>query len=310
MAKKKDSQLELEVKDTKFDLDSLKDELKDYITLEIKKEFNDEVERVNKKLIKEKSRSILWKNIFIVILILIIGFLLYLMYNDGYFNRLFNKENTSNSIVEEDNNKEEPIEKEEKPEEEPKEEVKKPTLEELKKEYASLLDNIYINEESEYLTNYYQGVLSNELKNYLVLNLVDFDALSKEDDCNIIDNDTIKNKYNLLFNDTYNSGNFSYNGNKIRYISKIDSYITSSLLEKKKTNIKREIINITLDEEKVIIETVEGLVKDNYIYNILTDEKYEESELLTLKDKLTHVTYTFKNDNLIDLNNPNLELKD
>ena len=104
--------------------------------------------------------------------------------------------------------------------------------------------------------------------------------------------------------------NFDYDGNEIRYISKIDSYITSSLLEKKKTNIEREIINITLDEEKVIIETVEGLVKDNYIYNILTDEKYEESELLTLKDKLTHVTYTFKNDNLIDLNNPNLELKD
>ena len=46
-----------------FDLEGIKSELKDYITLEIRKEYNEEIERVNKRLIKEKNKSIIWKNI-------------------------------------------------------------------------------------------------------------------------------------------------------------------------------------------------------------------------------------------------------
>ncbi len=303
MAKKKDTSLELEVKNTQFDIDSIKEELKDYITLEIKKEYNEEIDKVNRRLIKEKSKAIIFKNIFIVILMLIIAFLLFLMYRDGYFNRLFNRNDNINPTIIDNDKKEEEKKDIEEEKIEKEEEIKKPTLEELKKEYASLLDNIYINEECKYLNNYYQGTLSNELKNYLALNLVDFNDLSKEDDYNVFDADTLKNKYNKLFDDTYTSGNFDYNGNKIRYISKMDSYITSSLLEKKTSNIKREIVNITIEEEKIIIETVEGLVKEGSIYNILTDEKMEEGDLLDFKDKLTHVIYTFKDGKLTDIKN-------
>ena len=297
MAKKKETNLE--IVDTSLNLDSLKDELKDYITLEIRREYNEEIEKANRRLIKEKNKSLLWKNIFIVLLILVIGFLVYLMYKDGYFNRIFS--NNSEKVIDVgDENNQNKQDNENKSS--GKEEIKKPTFDELKKEYAHLLDNIYINEESDYIDNYYHGILSNELKNYLALNLIDFTSLSKEDDYNIIDADALRIKYNMIFNDTYKSENFDYDGNKIRYINKIDSYITASLLEKKKTNIVREIINIEVIDNQVVIETVEALIKDNGIYNILTKEKMEdEKSIIELKDKLTHVFYTFENENLVSL---------
>ena len=298
MAKKKETNLE--IVDTSLNLDSLKDELKDYITLEIRREYNEEIEKANRRLIKEKNKSLLWKNIFIVLLILVIGFLVYVMYKDGFFNRIFSEDEKIVDVISE--------KEEEKKEQEKKQEPKKTTFDELKKQYEHLLDNIYINEESDYINNYYHGILSNELKNYLALNLIDFSSLNKEDDYNMFDADTLRIKYNKIFDDTYKSGSFEYDGNEIRYINKIDSYITTSLLEKKKTNIAREIVNITVEEEKVLIETVEGWVKDSSIYNILTNEKMpEEKQLNELGDKLTHLIYTFENGNLTNIQNPNME---
>ena len=287
MAKKKS---DLIAENSDNNLNSIKEELKDYIILEIKKEYNEEIERISRRLIKEKNKSLIFKNIFIVFLIGIIGFMLYLMYSDGYFNRLF-KENDSTVVNPVENN------------EEKKEDTKKMSLQELKNEYSYLLDNIYISEESEYLDNYYGGVLSNELKNYLALNLVDFTSLNKEDDYNIINADTLRIKYNKIFNDSYKSESFDYNGNKIRYINKIDSYISTSLLEKKDTNIKRDIIDIKLLDDKVIIETEESLVKDNVIYNILTGEKIEINDLNDYQNRLTHMAYTFVNEDLTALEN-------
>lgn len=288
---KKDNEELLQIKTNEINVDSLKDELKDFITLEIRKEFNTEVEKTNKRLIKEKNKRLIFKNIIILFLIVLIGFLLYLMYNDGYFKRLFNKNSeiidTSNISKDKENKNDVPDEKE-------LEKEKKKTQEELKREYSYLLDDIYINENSIYLEDYYNGELSNELKNYLALNLIDFRSLIKEEDYNIIDDDTLKIKYNKLFNDEYISTNFNYNGNEIRYINRIGSYISDKILENSNSNIVKEITNINKDENEVIIETIEYLSKDNKIYNILTKEEIE-GNISDNFDKLTNVKYTFSN---------------
>lgn len=290
---KKEKTLELTVPDNSYDLESVKNELKDYVTLEIKKQYNDELDKVTRKLIKEKNKKIIFKNIFIVLLILIIIFLLYIMYNDGYFNRLFNKkEEIINPIDNKEENSEENSQKEE----------KKPTIEELKKEYSSLLENIYINEKSIYLRDYYEGKLYDEIKNYLALNLVDFRELNKEDDYNIISDDVLRIKYNKIFDDEYKSVNFNYNGNVIRYINVINSYVTTNLLEEEQTSIKRDITNIVVDGEKVIIETDEYLLKDSKKYNILTN-----NEITELNDGIIHMLYTFNKGNLVSLENRIIE---
>ena len=60
----------------KIESEDIKGELKTYIDERINVVFIEELEKTNKKLVREKSRRIFWKNIFIVILLLIIGFLI------------------------------------------------------------------------------------------------------------------------------------------------------------------------------------------------------------------------------------------
>ena len=304
--KKKDNEL-IDIKndniliDKMIDVDEIKEDLEKYVDDKINKVFIDELDKTNRKLLREKSKKIFVKNIVIIILLLIIGFLVYLLYSNNYFDKLLNK--NSNQIEEKSDVKKESEEKNEKVDE--KEKIaKEPTLDELKKEYASLLDNYIIHEKSSYLHDFYTGKLTDDLKNYLTLNSINFDSLSKEDDYEIIQNDTFKLAYEKLFDDNYSPKTFDYNDNTIRYVNAMSSYITEKLLNKEESNIKREIKNIKVSDDKIIITTIEGIVIDSKLYNILNNEEideYNNDSLLKYSDNLNKVTYSFKNNKLTNL---------
>lgn len=299
--RKKNEQLEIietkeKVQET-VNLENIKTDLTAYIDEQIKKGFTEELERSNKRLIREKNKKIFWKNIIIILLIALVGFLLYLLNSVGYFNHFFNKNNTNtdNPIKE--------VEKqnEEKPQEEVKEEPKV-TLEDLKKEYGYLINSYHISDKSIYLDDYYNGNLTEDLKKYLTLNAIDFSTIKQEDDTNIINDNTFEVVYKKMFDDNYNNSSFDYNGNKIRYMSTLNLYISSELL-KKDNNIQREIINIEVKDNEVIIETVEYQIINNSLYNVFEKyvAEYQENELLTYKNDLNHVIYTFKDNKLVKL---------
>ncbi len=295
--------------DDKFDKNAIINELKEYVDERVNDVFLDELERANKKLIREKNKKIFWKNVIIILLLLIIGFLLYLLYSNDYFDRFFNK----NSEIEEkeqkdDKNTEEKKEedKEDKKdnEEEKKEEKKEPTQEELKKEYEHLLDNYYVTDNSIYLSDFYSGKLTKEMMMYMTLNSFDFSSFSKEEDYNIIKESTFKIMFEKLFNEEYISGSFNYDENKVRYVKQMESYMTEAILVREESNIKREIKDIKVDGDEVIITTVEGIVKDNQLRNIISNElisDYIDGSLLKNEDKLNTVVYSFKYGKLIGL---------
>ena len=269
--------------ETKVDnnIEEIKEELNKYIDDKIKKEFTAELERSHKRLLREKNIKILTKNIIITFLLLIIVYLVYVLNDNDYFDKFF---------VETDNTKE-TTNKDNKTTNE--EEL---SLNDLKEEYSYLLDNIYINEESSYLEDYYDGNLTSELKNYLTLNTFNIKDLTQEDNYHIISEKEFKKQYSKLFNSEYSNKTFKYNDNTIRYITKLDSYISDKLIEKNDTNILREIISIVVDD-KVTITTVEGLYKDDKLYNILTEEEVVDSDnnILEYQDELTTVKYIFDN---------------
>ena len=287
---------------SKVDVESIRNELKNYVDEKVNKTFFDELDKTNKKLIREKSRRLFWKNIIIIILLLIIGFLVYLLYSNNYFDKYFNKD----TKIEE---------KEEKNEVTPTPEVTPtstptptpvptPTMEELKKEYEDLLDNYYVTDNSIYLTDYYDGKLTSDMKKYMTLNTFDFTTFEKEDDYNIIKESTFEIMYEKLFDDEYSSGSFSYDDNKIRYVKAMESYMTTSLLVREESNIIREIKDIKVDGKEIVITTVEGLVKDKKLYNIISNDEiegYEDESLLKYADKLNKLTYTFKDNKLISI---------
>ena len=278
-----------EEKKEEFDLTKIKEEIKDYVDLQVKKGIRDELDKTYNKIIRQKKRRIFFKNLLILILLCIIGFLIYLLNENRYFeNYLTHNQNTINNEtnVNKDVNKD--VNKER-------------SLNELKKEYAYLLDNIYINESSIYLKDYYNGNLTSELKNYLSFNLVDLNKLSIDNDSLVIDCDTLNVSYAKLFNDNIENITFNYNGSKINYFKALKIYLTNKDIKKDNSNIKREITSIKVDNNLIKISTVEGLIKDNKLFNVLTNEeikKYHNDSLINYQDKLNKITYTFKNKKL------------
>ncbi len=285
-----------EDKKEEIDLTKVKEELTDYIDLQIKKSFKEELERTYNKIIREKKRRLFFKNIIILILLCVIIFLLYILYTNNYFNKYFeDKPVISAPLKDKENEKENTEEKEDTI-------IQKPTLDELIKEYEYLLEDIIINEESSYLKDYYNGNLTDELKNYLAFNLIDFSNLSKEDDNQIIESNILESSYSKIFNDKYQSISFDYNGVKIKYIKVLNAYLTDKIITKEESNIQREIIDIKVNNNMVEITTIEGLIKDNKLYNLLTKneiKKYtKNSKLKNYEDKLNKVIYTFNNEKL------------
>lgn len=269
-------------------LDShIKNNIKNYVDETIKKELVEQVEKANKKVIKEKNKKIMWRNIIIILLLGIIGFLVYILYDNNYFARFFVKEN-----VEEVEKKEIIIDALEQ---------KTPTLEELKEKYQYLLKDIKVSEKSSYLEEFYQGDLTKELKNYLALNTLDFSKFEVEEDYNVIEENKIKTAYEKLWTDSFETTNFDYNGHKIRYFNKLKSYITDEVLVQEGTYITREIIDIQVNNNKVSIKTVEGILQDGELQNVLTKEiveDYEGDSIVNYQDQLSTITYVFNNKKL------------
>ena len=297
---------ELEVK-KEINLDEIKKELKDYIDDEIKNVSKEELDRAYKKLIHEKNKKVIFRDVVIVIMLGIIGFLLFIMYKNDYFNKFFNK---SDEVVEKnnnsDNNKSNNDNKEDNTTEEPKEEVKetKPTLEELKSKYGSLLNYYILNEKCIYKEDFYQGKLSSELRKYLVLNTIDFSSIKEEDDYKLINESTFKKIYDTLFNEGYEASTFDYDGNKIGYLSSLAIYMLPKDIVKNDTLVEREIIIIEEIEDEVAITTIEGVIRDNKLYNVISDEEIEDfahNSLTNYQDKLNKITYVFKDGKLVNL---------
>lgn len=301
----------------KEDLIKIKNELKDYINDEIrekvskevescvsnkidetiKKEFVEGIDKANKKVIFEKNKKIVTRDIIIILLLLLTGYLSFILYKEHYFDKFFSQKP---EIEEHEETKKKEIpKKEEIPEEQG------PTLEELKEKYASLLNPIQISELSIYVNDYYKGKLSNELRNYLTLNQINFKDLEIEEDYNVIQEEQLEKEHNKLFTAKYQSVNFSYNGNKIRFLNKMNSFITDSLLEQEESHIKREIINIVEDNETISITTVEGILKEGRLYNIIDGENIEgfdtESSILDYQTELTSIVYVFKDKKLVEI---------
>ena len=286
---------EKDIKQVKEDLleyinTDVKEDLNKYIEGQVKKEFLDILEKKHRREIKEKNRKLLVKNIIILLLLASTLVLIYILFDEVYYDRFFsdrnnNKEVVENRIIEEEGEE-------------------APSLDELKAEYAYLLDKYEISINSNYLSDLYDKNLSNYLQLNYSLNNLDFSLFEQEEDYYVIDEELIKDKYEELFTDEYASSNFEYNGNRIRYFNKLKSYISNSFFEKDNSLIQREIINIEVDNDVVSITTVEAIISDNLVVNPKSKEIINEEydgNLLDYQDLLEQVTYEFENNKLNSL---------
>lgn len=247
MVKKSDSK-----KPEAIDLEAYKTELKSFVNERIDEVLIDKIESVNKKLLREKSRKIWSRNIVILILLGLSIFLTSTLYYEGYFNRFFTKteqissaeqtsekqtENSSSLIIS----------------------ITDKTKE-LKEKYNPILKKYEISPSSAYFESFKQGKLTEELKLYFALNSLDFNNLEIEEDYNLISESKIKEAYEKLFTTAFEAKTFDFNGNSIRYFSKLNSFVSNFLLKKATDNVSLEISEIKEENEKVTIKTTDNLI--------------------------------------------------
>ncbi|MBR3362582.1 MAG: hypothetical protein IKG40_01495 [Bacilli bacterium] len=301
MPKKKEEDSVKKVKEVKttslnnseidIDLSGIKTDLTEYMQNKIDKEVESAVDKSVKKFIRYKNTIILKKNIIIIILLIICAFLSYNLYkiSDININISTNKKAEIKEEKKTEEKKEEKVEDTEKVD-------KKSEFENKKKEFKNLIEDIYISEDSSYIKDYYEGNLTDEIKLYLAMNKMDNDSIVSEDESIYIESDNLKESYDIFFEDDFNPKSFEYNGLKFHYLSSKSMFISDGKYEKIKNNISKEIVDIK-EEKELVITTVEGIVKDEKLYNIISKKEiknYKNDSLDNYKKDLNVLTYHFK----------------
>ena len=278
------------VHEVKIDVDEIKEELTDYVSSKIDKEVALAVDTATKKLIRHKNLIIIKRDITILVLLIICFFLSYNLYNLSNINIDITKTTKSSKNTSETTETKK-VETEEN---------EKSSLNNLTEKYGYLVDNVYIDEGSSYLKSYYKGDLTDELKLYISLNNVDSEKIMSEDDSVYLDENDIKDVYNNLFDGEVVLKSFKYGDLNFHYLNSKALFIADGKFEKQESQISKEIIDVKESDDEVKITTVEGLIKNDKLYNIISNDeikKYHyDDNLSKYEDSLTKVVYHFNND--------------
>lgn len=256
-------------------LKEIKIELLDYAKNRIDIEVENSLKKIEKKIVKRKNIKIIKRDITIIILLALGCFLSYELYNTGYFNKYLVKEQA--------------VEKVEK-EETPKEEIIK---EDLIEKHKNALNNISIKHNSKYLSDFYSGNLTSELRLELTLNTIPTEEIEIDEDIFIISNATMEEYYKQLFDSSYKASSFNYGNNKVKYLKNQEIYLISSDITKSNSKIKRIITDVKEVDNEIIVSTTEYIVDNDKVINIVSKEEVSESvdDILKVKDKLNKLEY-------------------
>lgn len=309
---------EVKEKDKAIDIKSIEIELNQYledrkldITNEITTKIDEQIElKVTKRLKEEekkinrgKTAKIIWRDIIIVILLAIIGYFGYCLYDVDYFNIRTKVEvpkekeptNDNENKPQEPNNNSEPVED------------NKPDSEYYIKSFSHLIDNLLINDESVFeLFN--KSTNKNNISNDLILKIAykNLDKLYITNDNNMITfhEDSLLESAKKIFGEDINLKNtmFSYNNTKFMYYNETylglkESDVTIDLLYKA-IDAKEEDNKLTFNIIAAKLNTENSLIdKDN---NIII-ENYNNEDLTEYKEKLSEYKVSFEkqNDNYI-----------
>ena len=275
-----------------------KDQIDKYARERVEVETSSQTVKNIKKQLHSSRVSSCIKSIIILCLLACIGYGIYYLYSDGYFDE--NKgvkctENSSNSGSSSTDTKDKTDEPDKKVE--PVDEKQ-----ELINKYSYLLENITFDVNSNYTRDYYNGNLTNELKEYLAYKLIDSENIINDEDSSYFELSDMETAYNVLFNEKLEPTTFKYNNATYKYLVSKEMFV-SSIKANEEKKITKEITDVTVNDKEVIITTVEGYVADNgRLYNILTNKRissYKTTDTLEKhKNKLNTIQYIFVDEHL------------
>jgi len=318
MAKKiknENGELEFKIKDYRSDIDKYvkekveqetkkninikdyKDQIDKYVKERVEIESASQSVKLLKKQLHNKKVSSAIKTLIIFLLLCSIGYGVYYLYEDGYFEE--NKGVKCSNVLSDDNNK-----TKKNNDDKPAVVVEEDTLEDLIKEYGYLVENIKFDANSNYTRDFYNGNLTNEIKLYLSYKLIDDNKINADDDSIYFEASDLKKASSKLF-DEISLETFKYNNTTFKYFEFKDVFVSNGTPNEEK-EITREIIDIKENDDKTVtITCVEGYLNNNKLYNIINNKEvyaYKEGTALNkYKDKLNTISYVFDKEELVSI---------
>lgn len=285
MAKKKET---IEIQTPAKELNEVKQEVLDYAKERIDVEIQNSIKKLEKKIYKKRTFTLLKRNLFIILLLVIIGYLMYELYHTGYFNQF---------IVPVEIEKQMNEEKESTILETPAEDQLTEQKDALIKRHQNAFKNFIISENSSSIADLYNGNLSEDVKITFAMNQFDKTKFTEEEDMLLLNEIDLNALFEELFNTSFEHKTFTFNGESYRYLKSQQMYLVASY-KKEKSNIQREIVDVKEDGDNVIITTVEAIVDKDKVSNILTKKEVAEykdkKSIISNKEKLNQLVYTFE----------------
>lgn len=297
MAKKKDEEKVINSIDTKEIIDEIKTKLtdeKNKIITELQEKVSEQVEvsvekrmkEEEKKFVRGKNAKIFRRDLVIIILLAIVGYFSYCLYDVDYFN-IFNRKETA------------------------KDEVKEPVVEKEEydntyyiNKYGYLVKNMQINDQE--IFDLYNTTYSKEnISDILKLKIAYYNMPADEKTIN--NNLTTFSEENLISSAKKIFGNettlpkeaFEYNNTRFLYFNEM---FLGESKEETKVNYLYNIYEAKEEDNVVTIKVmVAKVTEDNQLLN-LNDEvvlyNYNNEDISIYKEYLDKYTYTFElNDN-------------
>lgn len=297
MAKKNNTTIE----DTTIDKEKIekeiKKEVKEVLLGDLEKQVEvfvqSKIEKLEKKIYKQKQRALFKKNIVILILLILVIFEGKILYDNG----LLNNTKVSGNIGDYTD-----VKKEENDGDVVSEDIK--DEEWYINEYSYLLDNIntsLVGDDFTYLYNddYNIKDISNEVKLNMAYQLIDKDSIDKKDGFIMLDSSVLEEQYKSIFGKKIDFKNEDFTSDCIHFIynKDLDKYLAVELdCAVNDKEIKEEILSIREEDGKIIISTILGIYnsKDKTINNL--DDSFSKKFKDNLKDyekDLDSYEYTF-----------------
>lgn len=253
--------------------------VKEEVRNDLKREIDNEIKKSSRRNMRGKRGKIFRRDIAIIILLTIIAYLVYFMYNHNYVSfsinsNMNNVELTNDKKVVKTNN-----------------------------DYSYLLDNVNVKLPFEnsnslylYLKDYNESSINDSIKLTMAYNYINKDEFSV---------DEIRDAYVKLFNTDKNFKNtsFDYECKKFKYDDATNTYnlVSNECINTSSKEVLERIINTGVKNDKVVITTVVGVYDNsnnslyNYknIYDPIAVDLNSNFNIIDYQNKLSTYKYTF-----------------
>ncbi len=280
------------LEDRKVDIEKeLTNKIDEQIELKVTKRMKEE----EKKLSRGKTGKIIRRDIIIILLLGVIGYFGYCLYDIDYFNiRTKVVDKTS------DNKKDDEIKNNDKEEDNNEPIVDtKPDSSYYIKNYGYLLDNLLIDDEEIYnlfTKTITRDIIPNELVLKIAYKNINKVLITNNNDMITFHKDSLLESAKKIFGEDINIKNEIFTYNNIKFMYYNDTYIGLKE-ESNSINLINKIINANEENNELTFEFIIAKTSENKLLDIednIIEEEYDNKDITEYKDKLSTYIIVFE----------------